>query len=248
MDKLKEYLPLISVIVIGLGFVRLNSYYSYFGVRIIDYIQVTEILTSFLDSLMTFSMIIGGIVAYAFIGDVILSQKEKPTFNSLKKLLGIKNETDKINELKQKRRDNFRAIFSAFILAAFSTLIASKESESDEIFKIWLFVIGSILAYFLLIFISAYVKVGRNFKIIFSGALIFVIVYFTGKLDAVKTKLSFDKEYYVVKYGDTAITTNKHLIYLGKTDKYFFIYNDSLNSYYTQPNETLKKITYVKRK
>ena len=51
-DKVKDYLPLGAVVIVALGFTRLDSYYSYFDIDIIDYIAFNEIITSFLSHLL----------------------------------------------------------------------------------------------------------------------------------------------------------------------------------------------------
>mgnify|MGYP000483180614 CR=1 FL=1 len=47
LDIIIKYLPLGTVIFIGLGILRTSIYYNYFGIDIMSYLSTSEVLTFF---------------------------------------------------------------------------------------------------------------------------------------------------------------------------------------------------------
>jgi len=74
MDKLIKYLPIISGILIYLGYLKLHFYYNYFGISIINYLSLTEIITSFLDDLNIIIICTGLMILHMFLGSSIITR------------------------------------------------------------------------------------------------------------------------------------------------------------------------------
>src|SRR5688500_417238 len=61
IDKLKDYLPLITLLAFGFGYLDLYFYYKSFGINISQYIAITEIITLYLDKLIFYFLYCIGI-------------------------------------------------------------------------------------------------------------------------------------------------------------------------------------------
>ncbi len=57
--NISKHLPLISAILVFFGFLKLHIYYNLFGIQINNYLELGEILASFLDDIWTFLILIG---------------------------------------------------------------------------------------------------------------------------------------------------------------------------------------------
>ena len=65
-DKLKEYLPIISIVLLIIGAIRLIVYYRFFGIDITSYIDLSEVLILSLPFFLTSAIFLLTAVSYAF--------------------------------------------------------------------------------------------------------------------------------------------------------------------------------------
>lgn len=90
--QLKEMLPILSVILVFLGYWNLDSYYDYFGIDIYNYVTVSEILLSFLPVMKVVIIVILIIIVFlSIIAFIIVTLSE---FETQKKEEGNVNDEE----------------------------------------------------------------------------------------------------------------------------------------------------------
>jgi hypothetical protein len=95
MDKIVKYSTVISASLIYIGFLRLQFYYSNFGISINEYLELAEIITSFLDDLGIIIIIVLVSVFNMFfftnITHVLLNRKKDNKINieTTERIIGI---------------------------------------------------------------------------------------------------------------------------------------------------------------
>ena len=63
MKKIIEYLPILTIVIVFGGFLKLSWYFNFFGIKISPFLDNSEILLSFFDDL---SVIISAVVLALF--------------------------------------------------------------------------------------------------------------------------------------------------------------------------------------
>ena len=219
MEKLKENIPLLTILIIGLGYFRLKIYYNEFDIEIYNYIQLSEILTSFLDYLTAFTILlvilIGGLLTNTVLSDKPTGKDFKSSLNNFYNknigtvilaavfggIYGAYQQYDKTQDTKAALG---MILISALVIALISVFHFTIRSE---------FVDKTLSKIFLVSFIL---------MTVIGGAL------FLGKVEAKNKKEEYKVRNYIIQTDSKVITTNKSIIYIGKTENFYFLYNDSL--------------------
>jgi len=226
LDKLIKLTTFLSTILIFNGVLYLTVYYQSFGIKIFSYLQFSEILTVFLDSLNTILMFFLIYIIHA-VFSVYLFFKEEEAENRV-----VEKEQNKFQP-----NSNSAAIFVVILIVIISLPFVV------GYFKINLIAIYVLLFLILNLFSFALHKVDNillktldtnDYKLIQNIAL-FVIPFtlFTFAIavfDAKETKQSAQK-ITIINKSDYPFYAGKYNKLIGKTNNYIFLYDsDSQNS------------------
>lgn len=233
-----KFLPFATAGLIFLGITRLVYYYNYFGVNIVSFLDFGEIITSFLDLVVAFVVIIG----FSWVQYIRTPEKEKDN-----------NETEKLPKKKSKR-----AIWNwtwAF-LALSATLIYLIYTLSHLLYRNWkglvifilVFGIGVLAAYWIYRFcnkhpsklirdlgLASIILVLSEMLIIFAAISEYRDVKHNHKY--LGTKIVFNNETPMKDSSHTIISDSSHF-YIGKTNNYIFIHHkkEATTSVYPMSN------------
>lgn len=245
-SDLKFIIPFVSVFFIVCGMIHQIIYYSAFGVKINNFMDLPESIALFINDLMfdmgciIFGAIIGLIIGGEEGGNIWQRIYEEPNFwNRLKFYL---------------RRASFLIVMSATLLSVSVVLliIRYKNAYYALLFSSWipLFIIY-------LIAMSEYrVKFKKKYKkelkakiiVLFSyGIIIFSQIIFSTLSDINLVKN--DKKYYGVSFrlDDDLVISDSTKYYIGKTKNYLFYYNQKANKTTVYPMERIKEITFINK-
>lgn len=246
MDKLKEYFPLISALLLILGTVRIIVFYSFFGIDITTYIDLSEIFTLSLSFFISSAIFL--ILTILIV--LIMASYDLKGNNTLSV-----DYTD-MSLLNSPRR-NMIAI--AYYILTFSVIIASGV----------LFVYGPsrqrITYDFALVAIpmallvppllpSWHNAIARKYKNLFEKELeskfifIFTVLVLMAMLSTLYTrttarKVLYSEDLVQMTYNNKIIKTDSTYKYIGKTKNYIFFYNTTTKAADTYSASEVKFIS-----
>ena len=109
LEKSSKLLPFLSILIVTLGFVYFRSFYSSFGIQIADFLELSEVLTLFLEELyiLCFSIISYIIFNISLYISSYRRAKEEARINDIKikkasSFIGVKDRVEKKNLVKRK--------------------------------------------------------------------------------------------------------------------------------------------------
>jgi len=230
-DILLKYIPLASVMLIYLGVLKSLVYYRIFGIEILNYISLSEAILFSLDFILIF--VIGGVLG------VIFSMGVMP-FKKMDEL--VENRSGISKEQRREKMDNLsNNVFKWFyiiigigwLIVTIIIMILEKEIKWID-FGLTTIIFGSTMAG------CQFVRVGIDKKgvltdevrsIIAIGLLltIYVACDSVRSAELIKTKKPIINTLIVLKENKSIATTDS-LIYIGRTDKYTFLYDKNVKA------------------
>ena len=66
-EKIKKIIPFLGSIIITCGYIKLNIYYRHFNIKISEYLEISEVLTLFLNDVIFYSLIVFIIFFFSFL-------------------------------------------------------------------------------------------------------------------------------------------------------------------------------------
>ncbi|MBP0903770.1 hypothetical protein ACFSKN_04210 [Mariniflexile gromovii] len=238
LKTLKDYLPLIYVLLVCFGYFNKSLYYDKFGIDILHHLNIPELILMFIpvgSALVTaflfLIIIIAPMVVFGPSNEDLELEAKKDRFNIYLKLDKIKNsKTKKISKklywviaIITSTYLNFVPILLFFYFAVFknfeNTLYISKIAVILMI--IWAFI-------FVLKFRFQNSKSKFNPRIqifvYFIMTIIGFIVYSDINLNKADSILNGKSEYYVkFEINNQLIETNSKLLFIGQTNNYVFL-------------------------
>jgi hypothetical protein len=221
LENIIKFFPLIFILLTTLGYIHLQTYYYYFNIDILNYLDITEIILLFFNKsiLLTLGIISVVVVSY------VLDYK-------------ITNETDEKKEIPNTKPINKRSLyFGTFIilsLIGYVLLLLIRENYIGLIYPIG-YTIGAII-YFIL---EKYV-----FKILFThqsaffsiSTVISIVALFL--INLITITYSIEKGYYIryknqvlkqisFSYNKETIHTTNNVKYIGETKSNLFLYDSN---------------------
>lgn len=222
MKNITENLPLLTVVLIIVGFLKLISFYSFFGVDIVSYLDVTEIIQ------LEFKFFAISFLAIVLFLVYLILKADKPD---------KANSTVGLNY----KRSNFGWVLVNYV-PIFISINALIMIVSIVIDRIKLHIINTfhvdMAVFFVLIFFLPIVvnRIQKNlsyfspnaanylrFSSIFVPLIAIVLIVSRNDAYMILTERP-DKEAVLVLEKRT-ISTGKNLIYIGKTRNYVFLYD-----------------------
>lgn len=229
MKKIIEYVPIITVCLIYFGFCNLDYFYREFNIDVYHYISNTEILLSFLPTVV-----------------IIASSLYVFAYSKLVNLPDLVNNEEKIESIGMVERENKAKVekktwpflssipFQLLILISIESVINFVltnyfDYKSYELQELKVFYVVIFFAYF---YYST--SLFKNQKLINDNTLLitFISVIYLGmqigiyrKLDADKIKDGISNKKIEFEYNGKKISSSKQYIYIGQTQSHLFMYN-----------------------
>lgn len=247
--SLNKYYAYIGPFIIFLGMTRLIFFYKSFGITITNYLEFSEIITSFFDILV----ILAFFLSFALLQNYLLYSKAKTNES-----IGIRK---KIIEEK-----NFWRILSLYFSYLKSLILLYLATFGISIISHYFYVpitdyeikLASSLFLFLIIIIIVSVEIERKHKILQSNQktrmfytyvlycfiVIFTIIgYSTYQINSIRnSKTTFGVT--IVLENDQIIKSDSSYYYIGKTQNFVFIHNQTNNFTDVIPVNRIKKLVF----
>lgn len=230
-ESLKTVIPYIGTILVILGYVKLNLFFNHFGIKIVDYLEFTEILTLFLPDIVYFSSILFFVFLFNFL---TTSKKEMIVQHNIKEEI-ISTHSFK-SRIKLIYKLNIFLFWFSFLIIIGNLIKFIWFRESMTIID-WLYMMFPILLIFMIIMFEFRYKYYQtyseklnpsynNYVLILYFYISFSIFYTYYDID--KTENRSDKTISFL-YLDTKIQTDESLIFIGNTKNYLFIHDMEKN-------------------
>lgn len=248
IDKLTKIIPIGSLLLIVVGFLKLKLFYLLFEVNISSFINISDVINSFIDDsiYIVYAMIFS---FYSLIENIKTSDGIKEDEIRRDERIKFFNKvTEDLKGIMEKPKNEETKYFADGIEA-----IKSKKRSTKDIFRIILLIVFSFL--FIYYFFTPQTKKATDIYILIAGIFPLLLVrtfetsvYLFDKyyyetivfLSIITISGAItNKEYYCVKYdnkysnyiiqmGNKTIKCDKNNYYIGKTESYLFVYNCKL--------------------
>lgn len=241
--SLTQYLPYAGTGLVVLGWVRLYTYYQFFAVNIGNYLEFSEIISSFADKLVMLTFAI--LICLAFIRMV-----DRPPTKKSKSDIAFQR-SNEVYETKDSPPPKLKASMTEILTLCFLFLCIT-----GIIYVLWI-AIGSVwpvilgaLFWFLIMFVFGSFLFQNIKKHGILSPITLLIVY--GNVIVLLIGLSI-ADACLVKYGKMnrnvvvhldheTIKSHQNFYYVGKTNNFIFFYNDSTETADVYPMERVIKI------
>jgi hypothetical protein len=207
MDKqfLKDIAPYIGPYIIILGVLKLNAFYSYFGINVLQYLEPSEALFVFVPSFLQLFIILG----IGFVAGLLNYWLAPHTFRGMfdERTIGI---------------------WTVFVIAVFN-LMALWVYFFEHQNRFVMAISSSFLILLQAGAVATFVRTGKrrkDFLVIATAILTACFFYLGGLTDALDTK-PFPTERLCIYYTDNTdiMAGGDSISYLGKTKNYLFFFN-----------------------
>jgi hypothetical protein len=207
IDNLAKNLPIGSVFIILCSSVKLVVYYNLFNITIVDYLEVQEYLTLFIDDLIYYILIFGiGLILELFSSPINIE---------------VLRTQPNVRVVKSKTNDVVIYLLIAILLILIGFVLYKDIPLSKKASYIGVASFGILTSlYFLL------TKRLKNFPYYLYIAIgIFIYSIMFGYEDGYKVLEQKNLKQYKIQIEDKVIQTDSGLHYLGKSRNYIFLYN-----------------------
>ena len=262
LEKSTKLLPLLSILTITLGFVYLRSFYSNFGIQIVDYLELSEVLTLFLDKLHIFYI---SIVSY-FIFNISLyissyerAREREARGNDIKieKATSFNSRKDQIEKKALVRKKLRKALGKMGLVATIVAVVAYgltyKYLDSLNLISVVVYggyvglIFGEYVADLEVFSKTRFDFIGRN---PIQMAVLIVLTLNTARaLSMIEVNLIKKKHRNInVSFvlDDTLIQSDTSCYYLGKTKNFLFYYEADQPKATVYPMNRIKQISFIK--
>ena len=263
LEKATKLIPLLSILVITLGFVYYRTFYMSFGIRVVDYLELSEILTLFLDELYILYGAIGAIITINISLHLSSYRKakereaEKNSIN-IERTIFFSNKASQLRERKLVQKAHLQKVFWRMALPTIGFGLLSYLLVYKHLAFLESVSIVSFGAYVGLIFgeyIADLEVFGRTRFLLLGGNPLQIIVLIIVTLNAARAssqiRVNDIKEKHSNKniafvLDETLITSDTVCYYLGKTKNFLFYYNAEQQKATVYPMSRIKQISFSK--
>lgn len=224
VENLIKFIPLGTIVLTLISGIKLAIYYKQFQIQIFDFIELKEIITLFFDDILyyisAFSVVL---IIYLLI----------TSFSSFR--LSTEPNTGKIKDQVKEdktlgRHINFIGIMAIVILLGLSTLVYF--SDYSLYMKVSL-VKSNVFGFLTLgLVVSAYKGWIKNLTAVLTfyfGIITIGFLAIEGFLEAQKVKSNNNEQVFKIKTSEGIYQQNQ-FSYIGKSNKYLFLYDKNENS------------------
>jgi len=244
-----ELVPFFGSFLLFLGICRLISYYGEFGINIVNYLDFSEILTSFFDVFV----ILAFIFSITFIQGFLSASKRSEESNRKRK--NIIEEKFLIKRMGMYFSYYISSFVGAIFALSFNFLVLRLFDKSliwNDLFYYYLVTLGY---YVFLIFLTEieirhkYFQSSDSFKfyiqVLIYSTLVVALVIYTGYRQALSVKER--KIYYgtaIELEGNSRIVSDSTTYYIGNTKNYLYVYHEKDGSTDVIPMTRIKLISH----
>lgn len=263
LKELSERAPAMGAFLIFIGFLKLYLYYNHWDINITHYLDFSEIILSFLNDINTMLFFIVIMIVQATLGIVAINSIDRKVKNSESsaKIEVANNESvdlvndDKKNHVILDNNNNFPGII-AIVDEIFKGKIGLIICLCTSILFTILFLCFSNITFLYLTFICFLQLVVyflddimgiKDENVMVQTAIAAVLIGFTlasAKYQAVQTETS-TKRYIFYKNDKEIIMTNNTFLYLGKTNNYYFYYDEARKVSLILPSGSIDRIYQI---
>ncbi|MDR6562859.1 MULTISPECIES: hypothetical protein [unclassified Arcicella] len=236
LDKIIKLTPLAGTLLIFCGVLKLIFFYSHFNIRIVDYLEFQEIVTSFLGDINI--IIVFGItmILITVITLNLLGKKAKlPVDELIEQVLVF---------LYPKR---FKYFFGFLVAILITMCLVSLDVMEYNYFVVYLLIFFSIqmLTYlFLYKEESGDVNISNFYGLLLLGITLSISLYLLAQHDIQKIENNLSKTTIILDRGAIHFNAQTKNLYIGKTSKFVFVRMDSLQSTIVIPVEEVKRYEF----
>jgi hypothetical protein len=242
MKKIIEYLPLIGAFLVFNGFLKLYLFYGHWDIKIIDYLDLSEILLSFLNDINIILVCLIVFLFHQIMGYLIVQVADK----KLQGKILIADSNDPTTHSKEPISDIIETIYTHFpwiffILSIVATVFFGwKFFNNFTIF--WLYA-GIVSLFQLLIKFLEKTITEEYFSNEIAILLTFLaFTYCLAWLEIKKVEQNLGLSVTTIYTENETITTNKTNFLLGKTQKFIYVYDNKTNCTRILPTDKIKSI------
>ncbi|KIO52061.1 hypothetical protein [Flavobacterium hibernum] len=243
LDSIIKSFPLIFIILTTIGYVNLESYYYFFDIEIINYLEISEILLLFFNKSILIILLLISIIFIIYLVDEKITQEIN---DNKKDLEALKHRTEKT---KQKIS---RGGWILIILLIFFIIV-------DIIFANYIGLIFPI-GFLVLIIINRIAEKTVLKIIINKDSILSFIIYFGLQIlllfNLLTISTSIENGYrlrYQSKqsklvcfyYNGKTIKTSKKTIYVGETKKYIFLFDKENEETLIFKTDEIKDLKFI---
>jgi hypothetical protein len=227
MKKIVDYLPLLTICLIYFGFTNLHYYYQEFKIDIYNYITNSEILLSFLPTIVIIT-----IMLYSFLYNMIVN-------HSGKKEESKPEQNDAQEEPKKKKKKSFIGLLFArwpvYIILYYVITIVIRIILLKFYFKFEIQTYEMLVSIGFVVVLYFVLKATNNLKLISENQILFGLFFITyigiqlgeyRKLDAARVKHGISEKNISFRFNQSVtVRTSRQLVYLGQTQNNLFLYD-----------------------
>lgn len=236
LDRIIKLTPLAGALLVFSGVLKLIFYYSYFNIRIIDYLEFQEIITSFfgdINIIIVFGMIM---TLITFITINFLGTKAKFSVDELFENMLI--------FLYPKRFIFFFGFFAAFTITLSFIHFKIIGYNYFVIYLLVFFCIQMLTYLFLHKEESGKVDIPNFYVVLILGISLSTSLYLLARHDIQEVENINSSTTIILDDGSIDLNSQTKNLYIGKTSKFVFIKMDSLNSTIILPVEKVKQYKF----
>jgi hypothetical protein len=248
LKRIAEIAPFLSALLIFAGYLRQNTYYSHWGVNILEHMQLTELLLLFLKDLNLLFKLLLFLIIQALLGQLVLRvlkifplTKEfafKVDAVAEFKDVHLKSDEGDSGKLTKKQTMSFISLLLFFL----TSLIWFKFKESF----ISLYFVLLCFIQMLIVGLELFFKVRGKINMMNTLVVLTIIsfAYWSGEME-VRNIIDKPKEVKLIFLDDNYVRTNEELVYLGQTETTYIFHVNIRNSNAFYNKEGVKMSLFV---
>jgi hypothetical protein len=224
---IKEIIPFIGVFLIGLVYVKLSLYYGHFNIDIINYLELSEILTLFLPDLVTYILVLGVVLFILF-----LVQTKSEAIRSFEKKEKVIVTPSFLNRVKGIYRYTKLILFPVvFLLICYLiSFIWIRDAFWVLFYKTFILPVFYILTFLFFEFEYRYFeiygkRIGATYSnLFFICSMVCLFSIASAKSETLRVEKG-ESKIISFTFNSKNVSTNNTTVYIGQTKNYLFIYN-----------------------
>ncbi len=246
--KLLTLLPYSGAFLIFWGMLKLTIYFKAFNISINDFLEFSEILTSFFDDLLFYS---GSLILGIFLNYLTITKSEIDENDKLK--IKIYKEKSIFRRFWLNVKSIFPLLLPFNIFAIVFMIIIYFIKNESIIPIIWYFIGFNSLLIILFIFFEYkrhyYLLTGIHidytyFNIILYSSIFTILLIFYTKAEVAQVKYYHKYENVSFFHDNKEIKSNRIKYYIGKTKNYLFFYDSKAKTTYVFSMQHIDKMSF----
>jgi hypothetical protein len=248
IDRLKTIVPYAGPFLIFLGVLKLTIYYRAFNVQIMSFLDLSEVLTAFLDDLLLLTLAIGSVILFDL---ATTTKSELDSSRVLHDTFSFEPNFFKRLRIYLKRMAGFLVPINLVLILA--VILQLFRPNPDFYYLIWTLLTPDILALCMLLLLEYkrrhYVLYKKpldpsSYNLTLFLVVILVMLIFKAESDIHSVKVG--KKYLNSSFVLDSLTINSDSLhyYIGNTKDYLFFFDEQKNQSVVLPMNRIKRLTF----